>query len=129
MSKTVATESIEGHESREMSGKRGAGDEEKQDEEDTIEATSTANSTTLSTVSTAPAAVDDFMNTIEFMILFFPFVRVQTLMALRILNKEWNGVVDALINEGVESGELFVHDGNNVCEDSREYLVTRVISF
>ena len=29
-------------------------------------------------------------------------------MALRVLNKEWNGVADAIIDEGVESGAMIV---------------------
>ncbi|GMI05585.1 hypothetical protein TrLO_g11663 [Triparma laevis f. longispina] len=58
MSKSVALESNEGHESREMSGKRGAEEEGDENEEGIPEASSAANSTTLITVSTAPAATD-----------------------------------------------------------------------
>ena len=49
-----------------MSGERGAGDEEKQDDEGILEASSAANSTILMTVSTVPAATDQFMHTPEF---------------------------------------------------------------
>ncbi|GMH80863.1 hypothetical protein TL16_g08728 [Triparma laevis f. inornata] len=59
--------------------------------------------------------------------LLAPFVHEQTLMALRVLNKEWNGMADVLIDEGVESGTMIVHDGNNHCQEDREDLVKQVI--
>ncbi|GMH77359.1 hypothetical protein TL16_g07380 [Triparma laevis f. inornata] len=130
MSKSVASESNEDHKSREMSGKRGAGDEGKEDGDGIPEASSAANSTTLTTVSTVPAQVDDFTHTIEFKKLFNPFVHEQTLIALLVLNKEWNGVADVLIDEGVKSGELLVHVGNDLywgeIQQTRRRLVTRV---
>ena len=58
MSKSVASESNEDHESRIMNGKRGSGDEEKQNGEVTSEAPSSAYSTTLTTVSTVAATTD-----------------------------------------------------------------------
>ncbi|GMI14958.1 hypothetical protein TrLO_g10417 [Triparma laevis f. longispina] len=45
---------------------------------------------------------------------FIEFVHVQTLMALRVATKGWNVAADALINEGVRSGELMVHDGKDI---------------
>ena len=54
-------------------------------------------------------------------------------MALRLATKGWNAAADALIEEGVRSGELMVHDGNDlhskVAANRRERraLATRVI--
>ena len=88
-----------------MGGKRGAGDEEKQDEEGII--------ATLPTVSTVPATTDQFMHTPEFRRHFVEFVPVDALMALRLATKGWNAAVDALIDEGLISGAMIVHGGND----------------
>ncbi|GMH88741.1 hypothetical protein TL16_g11245 [Triparma laevis f. inornata] len=132
MSKSVTSETHEGYESREMSGDRGEEDQGNKNGEELIEVPP-AESLTISTVfSTVPATVNDFMHTIEFKGLFTSFVHEQTLMVLRVLNKEWNGMADARIDEGVRSGELMVHDGNAISEavfsnlDCME-LVTRVV--
>ncbi|GMH75527.1 hypothetical protein TrLO_g7239 [Triparma laevis f. longispina] len=133
MSKSAASESQNHNESHKTGVKRGAGDEEKQDEEIFLEVSSAPTPTTLTTVSTVPAPVNDFMHSIEFKRLFVPLVHDQTLMALRVLNKEWNGVADARIDQGVKSGALVVHGGKDISEDDaealaeRRELVTRVI--
>ncbi|GMH51876.1 hypothetical protein TL16_g01110 [Triparma laevis f. inornata] len=116
-----------------MSGKRGAGDEEKEDGEEIIEIPSAESLTISTTDSTIPVPVDDFMNAIEFIRLFAPLVHEQTLMALRVLNKEWNGMADVLIDKGVRSGAMMVHDGKDISwgyydpRKRRRKLVTRVI--
>jgi len=73
---------------------RGEKDKGGEDEDENIGGTAAENPTTLTTVSTAPTPVDDFMHTIEFKRLFAPFVHEQTLMSLRVFNKEWNCMVD-----------------------------------
>ncbi|GMH86201.1 hypothetical protein TL16_g10468 [Triparma laevis f. inornata] len=116
-----------------MCGKRGSGYEGNEDEEEPIKTTSAATSSTLTTVSTVPAPVDDFMHTLEFKISCIPFVHEQSLTALRILNKEWNGVADVLIDEGVKSCTMMVHDGMNIicglayARNDERKLVTRVV--
>ncbi|GMH51639.1 hypothetical protein TrLO_g2532 [Triparma laevis f. longispina] len=89
MSKSVASESNDGHKSRETGVKRGEKDEGDEDEEETINVPSAENSTTLTTVSTIPATTDQFMHTPEFRRHFIDFVHVQTLMTLRSTMKGW----------------------------------------
>ncbi|GMH64789.1 hypothetical protein TrLO_g4862 [Triparma laevis f. longispina] len=85
------------------------------------------------TVSTVPATTDQFMQTPEFRRYFVDFVHVQTLMALKLAAKGWNAAADALIDEGMRSGELMVHDGKDIgggtaaALKERRALVTRVI--
>ncbi|GMI16403.1 hypothetical protein TrLO_g12295 [Triparma laevis f. longispina] len=73
------------------------------------------------------------MHTIEFKIYLAAFVHEQTLIALRVLDKEWNGVAHALIIEVLRSGELIFHVGKDESYQSIQYrpgrckLVTRVI--
>ncbi|GMH52036.1 hypothetical protein TL16_g01144 [Triparma laevis f. inornata] len=118
MSKSVASESLDHNESRETNGKKGLENEENEDEEGILEIPPAECLTISTTVSTAPAATDDFMHTVKFKNLFVSFVHEQTLMALSVLNKEWNGVADALIDKGVRSGELMVHDGKDVRKEA-----------
>ena len=134
MSKSVASESNEGHESREMSGKRRAEDEGNEDGEQTIEATSAATSSTLTTVSTVPATTGQFMFTEDFKRLLVGLVQGDTLMTLRFVTKTWKRVADAFIDEGVKSGAMMVHDGKDIgpfnsARRERRKLVTRVIFF
>ncbi|GMI01861.1 hypothetical protein TrLO_g3159 [Triparma laevis f. longispina] len=104
------------------SSKRGAEDEGIENEEETIEVPCPGNSTTLTTVSTVPAATDQFMHTPEFRRHFVDFVPVDTLMALRLATKGGNTVADVLIYEGVSSGLLMVHDGKNISDNAAEAL-------
>ncbi|GMH76192.1 hypothetical protein TrLO_g4025, partial [Triparma laevis f. longispina] len=73
------------------------------------------------------------MYTPEFRRHFVEFVPVDALMALRLATKGWNAAADALIDEGVRSGELMVHDGRDriarlsVAQAERRKLVTRVV--
>ncbi|GMI16749.1 hypothetical protein TrLO_g3672 [Triparma laevis f. longispina] len=73
------------------------------------------------------------MHTPEFRRHFVEFVPVDALMALRVVTKGWNAAVDALIDEGVESGEMLVHDGKDISfgeansRKERRKLITRVI--
>ena len=54
------------------------------------------------------------MHTPDFRRHFVEFVHVQTLMALRMATKGWNAAADALIDEGVGSGAMIVHDGKDI---------------
>ncbi|GMI09820.1 hypothetical protein TrLO_g414 [Triparma laevis f. longispina] len=72
------------------------------------------------------------MHTPEFQRHFVGFVHVETMMALRLATKGWNAAADALIDEGVESGELIVHYGKDIAfpsaeREERYKLVTRMI--
>ena len=105
------------------------------DEDVDVDIPAAVNSTTTTTVSAAPAVVDEFMHTPEFRRHFVGFVPVDALMALRLATKGWNAAADALIDEGVRSGELMVHDEKDISNDAAEArkerctLVTRVIFF
>ena len=83
--------------------------------------------------ATPPAPpTDEFMHTPEFKRYFVEFVHVETLMALRLATKGWNAAADALIDQGVRSGELMVHGGNDLSSVSdarieRRKRVTRVV--
>ena len=88
---------------------------------------------TSTAVSTVPATIDQFMHTPEFWRHFVDFVHVEMLMVLRLATKGWNAVADALIDEGVRSGELMVHGGKDISnvetqprKEGRK-LITRVI--
>ncbi|GMH53034.1 hypothetical protein TrLO_g6615 [Triparma laevis f. longispina] len=78
---------------------------------------------------------DQFMHTPEFNIHFVGLVHVETLMALRVATKGWNAAADALIDEGVRSGELMVHDRYDIIDDDAfervksRNRVTRMIFF
>ncbi|GMH77182.1 hypothetical protein TL16_g07322 [Triparma laevis f. inornata] len=141
MSKSVSSESKDDHETPKTSRKRGA--DEGNEDDDEINATSAVGNSTISTtvsdapaidqVSDAPVTSDQFMHTPEFRRHFVEFVHVQTLMVLRVATKGWKVVADALIDEGVKSGELIVHDGKDIsgagayARRERRKLVTRVI--
>ncbi|GMI12654.1 hypothetical protein TrLO_g4162 [Triparma laevis f. longispina] len=128
MSNSVASETNECHESREMSSKRGAEYEEKQDEESSIEIPPAESLPISTVVSTAPPATDQFMHTPEFKRHSFDFVHVQTLMALRLANKQYNAAADALIDKGVRSGAKFTprRPGKSYCPFFGPQLVLTV---
>ncbi|GMH88116.1 hypothetical protein TL16_g11063 [Triparma laevis f. inornata] len=73
------------------------------------------------------------MYTPEFRRNFVEFVQGDTLMTLRLATKGWNAAPDAFIDEGVRSGAIIVHDGNDIhwkiVENLKERrkIVTRVI--
>ncbi|GMH71751.1 hypothetical protein TrLO_g7 [Triparma laevis f. longispina] len=56
----------------------------------------------------------------EFRRHFVEYIHVETLVALRVATKGWNTVADALIDEGVRSGELMVHDGKDIGPEDDE---------
>ncbi|GMH87206.1 hypothetical protein TL16_g10782 [Triparma laevis f. inornata] len=89
-----------------MSRKLGGQDDKDENVEGVIEALPAATSSTLTTVSTAPAATDQFMFTDDFKRLLVGLVQGDTLMT-----KAWKRVVDAFIDEGVKSGAMIVHGG------------------
>ncbi|GMH51281.1 hypothetical protein TrLO_g8361 [Triparma laevis f. longispina] len=131
MSKSVATESNEGHKSHKLIGKRGAEDEGDKDEEGNIDGAAADNSTTLT--PTVPATTHQFMHTPEFRRHFVEFVPVDALMALRLATKAWKAMVEEVIDEGVVSGAMLVHDGKDISSKDvrhrleRLKLVTRVV--
>ena len=123
MSKSVAFEFIEGHEIREM-GNRGAEDEGDEEEEELIEIPM-AESMPIST----PAVVDEFMFTDDFKRLLVGLIMGDTLMTLRLATKAWRRMVDAFIDEGVESGAMIVRGEEDLLwgREERHKLITRVI--
>ena len=133
MFKSISSESEDNNQSRETGGKRGLEYEGNEDGEGFVEVPPTESLMISTVVSTVSAPVDDFMHTIEFKRTFAFFVQEQTLMALRVLNKEWTGVADAVIDNGVKSGQLMVHGGNDITWNIADALtewredVTRVI--
>ncbi|GMH80152.1 hypothetical protein TL16_g08424 [Triparma laevis f. inornata] len=73
------------------------------------------------------------MHTHEFKRHFVDFVPLDALMALRVATKGWNAAADALMDEGVESSTIMVHDGKDISmlealpQYERRKLFTRVI--
>ncbi|GMH85345.1 hypothetical protein TL16_g10199 [Triparma laevis f. inornata] len=96
-----------------MSRKRGAGDEGNEDEKESIEIPPAESLSISTTVSTVLAVVDKFMFTESFMLHFVKYVPRDTLIRLRLATKGYRDAADALIDEGVESGVMIVHDGRD----------------
>ena len=179
MSKSVASESDEGHKSGENGGKRGAEDEGNEDGEEFTEVPPAESLPISTTVSTAPPPLitklrkpklraklsdrsvkyekkdnksvliehlrlqlrcevllsgNNFLNTDDYRRLLVPFFPNDTLMTIRLVSKPWSRVADGFISDGVESGAMIVHDGNDISFDEafarkeRRCLVTRVVS-
>ncbi|GMH53838.1 hypothetical protein TL16_g01542 [Triparma laevis f. inornata] len=135
MSKSVATESNDGHESGEKGEKRGARDEGSEDGEEILDLPPAESLNILTVVSTVPATTDQFMHTPEYRRHFVEYVPGDTLMTLRLATKGWKAAADAFIDEGVESGTMIVHDGKDIsykkmlalARSERRKLVTRVV--
>ncbi|GMH80524.1 hypothetical protein TL16_g08579 [Triparma laevis f. inornata] len=133
MSKPTSTGSKDSHDSGEMGKKRGAEDEGNEEGDLILDLPLAESLTTSPAASTVPATTSQFLFTEDFKMLLVGFVRGDTLMALRVATKAWKVVADALIDEGMRSGELMDHGGNDtywkVTEDrgKRRKLVTRVI--
>ena len=89
-------------------------DEEDEDTDEMVEHSEADNSTTSTTVSIAPAAVDEFIFTIDFRRLLVGFAPVDALMAFRVATKVWKAVVEEVINDGVACGDMLVHDGKDI---------------
>ncbi|GMH97160.1 hypothetical protein TrVE_jg7840 [Triparma verrucosa] len=80
---------------------------------------------------------DDFMHTDDFRRLFVGFVLVDTLVAMRWLDRKWHNVVEKKLIELEDEpyGEIIVHGGNDVSWDEadtdvrvkRIKLVTKVV--
>ncbi|GMH52670.1 hypothetical protein TrLO_g10384 [Triparma laevis f. longispina] len=74
------------------------------------------------------------MFTDDFKRLLVGLVMGDTLMTLKFTTKAWKRMVDAFIDEGVRSGQLMIHGGNDTywkeaqAQHERCKLVTRVIS-
>jgi hypothetical protein len=66
-------------------------------------------------VETPATGGDDFMNTDDFRRLFVEFVMVDTLVAMRWLDKKWHKVVEKELTEFEDEpfGEIIVHGGND----------------
>ncbi|GMH77407.1 hypothetical protein TL16_g07396 [Triparma laevis f. inornata] len=133
MFKPVATRCSIRVKAQKTSRKRGREDEEKEDGEEQNEGSAAENLTTSTTVSTAPAATDQFMHTPEFRRYFVEFVMGDTLMNLRLATKGWKAAADAFIDEGVKSSAMIVHDGEDInwgaanARKKMRKLVTRVV--
>ncbi|GMH74112.1 hypothetical protein TrLO_g4787 [Triparma laevis f. longispina] len=75
----------------------------------------------------------NFMHTPEFRRHFVYFVPVDALMALRLAMKAWKVVAEEVIDEGVESSTMIVHDGQDISYlvanalKERHKLITRVV--
>ncbi|GMH97582.1 hypothetical protein TrVE_jg1591 [Triparma verrucosa] len=77
---------------------------------------------------------DDFMHTDDFRRLFVDFVMVDTLVAMRWLDRKWHKVVEKKLTEleGDEPfGEIIVHGGNDISyeeadSDPREEKIKQV---
>ncbi|GMH74043.1 hypothetical protein TL16_g06354 [Triparma laevis f. inornata] len=129
MSNSVASESLDYKESREMSRKRGAEDEGNEDWEEIIEIPPAESLLISTVVSTVPATTDQFIRR-----RFVELVPGDTLVRLRLMTKVWKAAADAFIDEGVKSGMMIVHGGkdedwflSNTVKGTRRKLVTRVI--
>ncbi|GMI05828.1 hypothetical protein TrLO_g361 [Triparma laevis f. longispina] len=120
MSKSVASESKDDHETPKTSSKRGRKDERNEEEEGIIDLPPEDNSTTLTAVSDTPTAIDQFMHTPGLKRHFVEFVHVQTLITLRCTTKAWKAVAEEVIDEGVRSRELMVHGGKDLYEEVAE---------
>ncbi|GMI13991.1 hypothetical protein TrVE_jg7432 [Triparma verrucosa] len=70
---------------------------------------------------------DDFMNTDDFRRLFVGFVMVDTLVAMRWLDKKWHKVVEKKLTELEDEpyGEVIVHGGNDISEGEAWYDYAR----
>jgi len=78
-------------------------------------------------------AGNNFLNTDDFRRLVVPFLQNNTLMTIRQASKPWSRVADAFIDDGVASGAMIVHDGDDIgltsylVRKKRRELVTRAI--
>ncbi|GMH71017.1 hypothetical protein TL16_g10403 [Triparma laevis f. inornata] len=124
MSKSIASESTEYNVSGKMGGKRRAEDEENENEEGTIEVPWAESLPILTVVSTVPATTGQFMHTPEFRKRFVEFVPGDTLLTLRLATKGWKAAADVFIDEGVESGEIIVHNGRDKSLYYRSFTTT-----
>ncbi|GMH65982.1 hypothetical protein TrST_g8010 [Triparma strigata] len=80
---------------------------------------------------------DDFMHTDDFRRLFVGFLMVDTLVAMRWLDRKWHKVVEKKLTELEDEpfGEIIVHGGNDISYDEalsggrgeRVKLVTKVV--
>ena len=57
---------------------------------------------------------NNFLSTNDFRRLLVPFIPDDTLMALRCATKAWQVIVEEVIDEGVASDEIIVHDGKDI---------------
>mgnify|MGYP001318265910 CR=1 FL=1 len=80
-----------------------------------------------------PAGGDDFMHTDDFRRLFVGFVMVDTLVAMRWLDRKWHKVVEKKLTEFEDEpfGEIIVHGGNDVSNyevesDARKEMMKQV---
>ena len=58
-------------------------------------------------------AGNNFLNTNDFRRLIVPFIPDDALMAMRVVSKPWLAVAEEVIDEGVESGAMIVHSGED----------------
>ena len=173
MSKSVVPQSHKPNNDRKSGGKKGAGDEGKEDGGGFIQVPPAESSTISTVVSTVPPPVDalidklkedekmievlqfdiltisttvytvpattpvffapamtsQFMFTDDFKRLLVGLIMGDTLMTLRLATKAWRRMVDAFIDEGVESGAMIVRGEEDLLwgREERHKLITRVI--
>ncbi|GMH66641.1 hypothetical protein TL16_g04477 [Triparma laevis f. inornata] len=96
------------------SGQRGAEEEDDKKEEEIMDVSPADDLTTMISVSATPAATDQFLHTPDFRRHYVEFVPVDALMAPRLATIGWMAPMDALINKGVESGKIIVHDVKDI---------------
>eukprot|EP00519_Triparma_laevis_P013942 CAMPEP_0182494864 /NCGR_PEP_ID=MMETSP1321-20130603/3694_1 /TAXON_ID=91990 /ORGANISM="Bolidomonas sp., Strain RCC1657" /LENGTH=556 /DNA_ID=CAMNT_0024698069 /DNA_START=896 /DNA_END=2563 /DNA_ORIENTATION=+ len=63
---------------------------------------------------------ESFMDSDTFRILFTHAVSTDMLMNMRLLNKTWHTIVDAIISQKLASGELMIHHGADVTGLAKE---------
>ncbi|GMH88592.1 hypothetical protein TL16_g11197 [Triparma laevis f. inornata] len=117
MSKSLASESNEGYESREISGKRGAEDEQNEEGEGFVEVPPAESLSISTTASTVPATTDQFMYTPEFRRHFVEFVPLDTLLTMKVISKEFEETTREYIAWRVKNGEMILHRGVNIAFD------------
>lgn len=73
------------------------------------------------TVSTAPASVDQFMHTPRFKRHFVEYVIVETLVVLRLTSKPWMREIENFLRRIVansgQRGELIAHGGHDLTQE------------
>ena len=72
-----------------------------------------------SAVDTPVTGGDDFMHTDDFRRLFVGFAMVDTLVAMRWLDRKWHAVAEKKLIEFEDEpfGEIIVHGGNDISKD------------
>ncbi|GMI17586.1 hypothetical protein TrLO_g3928 [Triparma laevis f. longispina] len=70
---------------------------------------------------------NNFLNTDDFRRLIVPYIPNDALMTIRLALKPWSRVTDEFISDGVESGTMIVHGGEDVGEHACEFAAKLVV--